>query len=309
MLNDLVRSADAAAYEWTDSGTLVARRGGRSSSRTSRELEAIARSSYSHQAALSLGNPGSWYQHEYQRRPGRDGVPRSASPAVIRWAAQMAERQEPLSWEAGRRALLGAATQMAETTELKMALEASIHTAIAALPECTLCEGDEPFECSLCLDMVEAGERVRTLGCAHRFHTRCIDQWLCEEQRFKDRRCPLCNANPIEAHVSPQTSRGSRRGPSGNRGGGESGGESGGGSQDDGAISWGGVSIDQLLPRRLLYAEDAVDAGASIDTSTGRPEPPEPSAAAGQSSARRRPSGGSAGQDSVRRGALGVLLC
>ena len=237
--------------------------------------------------------------------PWTGRVPRSASPAVIRWAAQMAERQEPLSWEAGRRELLGAATQMAETTELKMAVEASIHTAIAALPECTLCEGDEPFECSLCLDMVEAGERVRTLGCAHRFHTRCIDQWLCEEQRFKDRRCPLCNANPIEAHVSPQTSRGSRRGPSGNGGGGES----GGGSQDDGAISWGGVSIDQLLPRRLLYAEEAVDAGASTDTSTGRPEPPEPSAAAGQSSARRRPSGGSAGQESVRRGALGVLLC
>ena len=151
-------------------------------------------------------------------------MPRSASPAVIRWAAQMAERQEPPSWEAGRRALLGAATQMAETTELKMAVEASIHTAIAALPECTLCEGDEPFECSLCLDMVEAGERVRTLAAPTAFTHDASTSGCARSSASRIVAALLCNANPIEAHVSPQTSRGSRRGPSGNGGGGESGG-------------------------------------------------------------------------------------
>jgi len=46
-------------------------------------------------------------------------------------------------------------------------------------------------ECSICLDdipdAVEAGDDVGMLPCGHRFHTKCIGQWLQHESR-----CPIC---------------------------------------------------------------------------------------------------------------------
>lgn len=41
--------------------------------------------------------------------------------------------------------------------------------------------------CVICLNEYEEGDRLRTLGCRHYFHTGCIDPWLLIKQT-----CPLC---------------------------------------------------------------------------------------------------------------------
>lgn len=43
--------------------------------------------------------------------------------------------------------------------------------------------------CSVCLEEFEAGATLRVLPCSHKFHMRCIDQWLIE---WKHSLCPLC---------------------------------------------------------------------------------------------------------------------
>ena len=56
-------------------------------------------------------------------------------------------------------------------------------------------EGEgEPRCCSVCLCDVEDGDEVRTLPCAHEYHTRCIDRWLSEH-----RTCPMCKMDVTEA--------------------------------------------------------------------------------------------------------------
>ena len=44
--------------------------------------------------------------------------------------------------------------------------------------------------CEICLDEYVSGDRVRTLGCFHRFHARCVDAWLLEAGT-----CPICREN------------------------------------------------------------------------------------------------------------------
>lgn len=41
--------------------------------------------------------------------------------------------------------------------------------------------------CSICLEEMQAGQLVRTLGCSHTFHQPCLDPWL-----LHHRDCPLC---------------------------------------------------------------------------------------------------------------------
>lgn len=195
------------------------------------------------------------------------------------------EPTPPLDWLVGQQALMEA------EANLKVAVELSIHTAVKALPEGPMGDDEDAFECSLCLEDAAAGDRVRTLGCSHRFHTKCIDHWLCEEQCFKERRCPLCNADPLEPIGAALTKAAS--GADGGAGAASSssapaprGNGSSGGSpathgqqrinsqarvgatatEDGGGIFWGGVPISELLPRRLF-----VDTGSSD-------EPPHPMA-------------------------------
>ena len=45
--------------------------------------------------------------------------------------------------------------------------------------------------CTICLDDLQAGDRVRELFCGHRFHQTCVDQWLAVSVM-----CPLrCNVD------------------------------------------------------------------------------------------------------------------
>jgi hypothetical protein len=47
------------------------------------------------------------------------------------------------------------------------------------------------YSCVICMDLYECGDIVKSLGCQHLFHGRCIDQWINE---YSDS-CPLCRKN------------------------------------------------------------------------------------------------------------------
>ncbi|KAJ2666206.1 hypothetical protein IW148_001135 [Coemansia sp. RSA 1199] len=49
---------------------------------------------------------------------------------------------------------------------------------------------DSPV-CAICLDSFVEQSLVRSLACAHVFHSECIDKWLLK----RSCRCPLCNAD------------------------------------------------------------------------------------------------------------------
>ena len=58
------------------------------------------------------------------------------------------------------------------------------------MPTFTVADVDSGF-CSICLDDLQAGDRVRELFCGHRFHQTCVDQWLAVSVM-----CPLrCNVD------------------------------------------------------------------------------------------------------------------
>ena len=44
--------------------------------------------------------------------------------------------------------------------------------------------------CSICLNDFVANKKIRTLPCFHRFHVRCIDQWLVRKSE-----CPVCRVD------------------------------------------------------------------------------------------------------------------
>jgi len=47
--------------------------------------------------------------------------------------------------------------------------------------------GGQPGQCAVCLSDFAAGDSLRTLQCAHRFHMACVDQWLSHSGQ-----CPVC---------------------------------------------------------------------------------------------------------------------
>ena len=80
-------------------------------------------------------------------------------------------------------------------------VELSRLSALSALPEQPFVpcgDSEEPAECSLCMEALVEGEMVREMPCGHTFKSKCIDRWLLEGQAHQRRRCPLCNADPVE---------------------------------------------------------------------------------------------------------------
>ena len=50
---------------------------------------------------------------------------------------------------------------------------------------------DQDDSCPICMCDFEEGEELRVLPCFHKFHTNCIDNWLCNESKH----CPICRVN------------------------------------------------------------------------------------------------------------------
>ena len=48
---------------------------------------------------------------------------------------------------------------------------------------------DEELQCSICIEDITKDEYYKELPCTHKFHTKCIDEWL-ERKEV----CPNCNA-------------------------------------------------------------------------------------------------------------------
>ncbi|CAL9066582.1 unnamed protein product [Musa banksii] len=62
--------------------------------------------------------------------------------------------------------------------------------AVETLPDVKIsvaAPGDDPVDCSVCMESFDAGEVVKQMPCKHMFHDRCILRWLdCHNS------CPLC---------------------------------------------------------------------------------------------------------------------
>jgi len=49
---------------------------------------------------------------------------------------------------------------------------------------------DKDEICAVCIENLKIKEMVKILGCMHKFHTKCIGQWLETSVR-----CPVCNSD------------------------------------------------------------------------------------------------------------------
>ena len=62
--------------------------------------------------------------------------------------------------------------------------------------------GSTGTQCSLCLQDYKVGDVVRMLQCGHLYHVACLDPWLFDSQMGRQRSCPLCGRDPLEAAAS-----------------------------------------------------------------------------------------------------------
>lgn len=75
---------------------------------------------------------------------------------------------------------------------------------INALPVITLPNDwkndiEENQVCVICQEDHQAGETIKSLPCNHKFHSKCIDEWL-----HRSGACPMCNQNVIELATRTQ---------------------------------------------------------------------------------------------------------
>lgn len=71
---------------------------------------------------------------------------------------------------------------------------ASLRSVIAACPLLRVEKEEEGRDdvCAVCLEGMEAGQRIRRLGCGHAFHDPCCVIWL-----VKVNCCPLCRVAAV----------------------------------------------------------------------------------------------------------------
>ncbi|CAO1436920.1 unnamed protein product [Diamesa tonsa] len=50
-------------------------------------------------------------------------------------------------------------------------------------------DDEESNKCRICLEDMQPSHKVRTLGCCHRYHNKCIEEWLRHDNSPS---CPLC---------------------------------------------------------------------------------------------------------------------
>lgn len=55
---------------------------------------------------------------------------------------------------------------------------------------------EEDRKCMVCMEAFATGDALRTLPCLHRYHRRCIDEWL-----VRSPECPICKRNITAAAV------------------------------------------------------------------------------------------------------------
>ncbi|KAF5748081.1 E3 ubiquitin-protein ligase RNF12-A-like [Tripterygium wilfordii] len=74
---------------------------------------------------------------------------------------------------------------------LSTCLKTSIYQSTPIEDVITVCGGDKnDVKCSICQEEYRVGDEVGKLGCEHRYHVTCIQQWL----RLKNW-CPICKAS------------------------------------------------------------------------------------------------------------------
>ena len=79
-----------------------------------------------------------------------------------------------------------ATSSSASASEVRAASE----TTIQSLPRRVVTAEDcRTSECAVCLESHAIGQTIKTLPCAHEFHTQCVDRWL----RRRDA-CPVCRS-------------------------------------------------------------------------------------------------------------------
>ena len=89
-------------------------------------------------------------------------------------------------------------------------IEESTLQAVARLPSSPwdgIERGECSGECTLCIEPFQTGELVTRLpSCTHTFHKECLERWFVHGQRYKKRRCPLCNVDPFAPSSTPAAS-------------------------------------------------------------------------------------------------------
>jgi hypothetical protein len=164
--------------------------------------------------------------------PGANGVASTSFMPAARSAAALRYTYHTHHRSPAARQIEAERPPMPTGEELTKAVEKLRVQHLTRLPEGVLTGSS--FECALCLEPANAGHHVRRLACMHTFHTQCIDQWIMTEQAGTRRRCPLCNADPVTGVVAHDgaDNDSAHHAPSG--------------------ITFGGVPVEQLLPRWAL---------------------------------------------------------
>jgi len=57
---------------------------------------------------------------------------------------------------------------------------------------------DENSKCMVCMEQFEQGDNLRSLPCLHRYHARCIDEWLARSPE-----CPICKRDITALPTTP----------------------------------------------------------------------------------------------------------